>query len=357
MNSKIILLVLITFNLILSGCFLSPPGPEPTELPEDFKVSYDSGAMHLEWGSSEFHADASGEAYFLDKIGMDLVLRYEFEVTKEELLKIYKVAVANNFFLLMDQSDPSIMDGGWDRISITADGQSKTVNMHNASNDQFSAVETAIYELISSKAPQAYAYNTFENACPKKEIECRELQEQGNECEEDNWDCLELFYACDEWEMYCEERGLTWMKETDLNQETEITAEYCDELENREECIDYCAENDCSEELCDALMFEASECTECSAGCCSYCTELDSCEITSGCEVIWVHPSGESWQFGGCANTNLCETDAELCEYISYAYQGYAYHASIEENESDANTYMEISEMYQELYNEECGEE
>jgi hypothetical protein len=333
MNWKIVFLGLISV-LILSACIQSPE--EPTELPEDFKLNYSIGAMHLEWGSNEFEVDSSGNAVFYDKMGTAMSLKYEFQITKKELLEIYKIAVKNNFFSLSDMEDPSIMDGGWKKISITANEENKTVSMSNTSNHNFDEIQKSIVSLIKEKKPEIYSYDSFKNACPEKEIEC---------IESNSTECLE-------WKEYCESSGKKWKEETS-KENSEFNVEYCDKLENRKECINYCNENICSEELCDILMFEAENCEECSAGCCSLC-DLDSCNTSNGCNIVWVHPSGESWQFAGCENNNLCASETELCDYVNTSYQGYGYHAVIEENQEKAELYQQFSEAYLELFEEKC---
>ncbi|MBN2127178.1 MAG: hypothetical protein JW703_02170 [Candidatus Diapherotrites archaeon] len=191
MNWKIVLIGLISF-MFLSACTNSIQ--ESDELPADFKLNYSSGAMHLDWGSNEFEVNTLGNAVYLDKIGMNMVLKYEFTATKEELIEIYKTAVKNNFFSLNNESDPSIMDGGWNKISITADGKNNTVTMTNTYNNQFDAVEKEINKLIKLKIPQAFEYDSFQNACPEKETECIESNSK----------------ECIEWKEFCLNNDFEW---------------------------------------------------------------------------------------------------------------------------------------------------
>ncbi|MBU1930800.1 hypothetical protein KJ972_04790 [Candidatus Micrarchaeota archaeon] len=298
---------LAVFAFLLVGC-TQPPNP-PGELPSDFEVSYGNGAMHLEWGQYNLEIDASGNAVFEKTRGISLSKKYEFTASKSERKKIFDAVVTNNFFSLNEQyQDPSIMDGGWSRIRITANGETKTVTMSNFYLESFDRVESQIGELIISKLGEnAFSLNDLSEECSAKKSEC--IGSTSSEC--------------NEWKDFCGWEG-------------GISAEYCDTKENRETCIDYCIENDCSEELCDALMFDAGNCMECGPGCCSFCDSLDACE-TIGCSVTWVHPSGESWQFGGCENTNLCSGLEETCSYLTNSSQGYLYHASIEENQEKKN--------------------
>ncbi len=136
---------------------------------------------------------------------------------------------------------------------------------------------------------------------------------------------------------------------------SEPTAKYCDTPANRGgPCVDFCSKNTCLEELCDALMFEVEGCTECSPGCCSLCTNLDSCESTKACRIAWIHPSGESWQFGGCENANLCAGKEEECNDKFVSFQGYRYSSLIEEDQTKAAEYSQKSDELQDAYNAEC---
>ncbi|MBU0636260.1 hypothetical protein KKE06_04505 [Candidatus Micrarchaeota archaeon] len=320
-----IFLSLAVFAFLLAGCS-QPPEP-PGELPADFEVEYESGAMHVEWGQYSLKIDSSGNAVFEKTMGMALSKKYEFNASESERKKIFDAAVTNGFFSLNEQyQDPSIMDGGWSSIQIKSDSETKTVTVTNFYLEQFDKVEAEITGLIVSRiGERAFSFDDLEEDCSQKKSECN-----GKDSSE-----------CNEWKDFCEWKG-------------DINTEYCDAAENREECIEYCIDNTCNEELCDALLLDADNCTECGPGCCSLCNNLDACE-TIGCSVTWVHPSGESWQFGGCENTNWCAGSEEICDYLLAAYQGYAYHAFIEGNQEKAIAYEETSSALFGLYEEECN--
>ena len=334
---KIICLLIISI-VFLSGC---PTVPEPTELPDDFDLTYSSGATHIDWGWYELKVGVDGKAVFTKGAGMAMKKSYSFEATEEELLEIYKSAVKNNFFSLLEEyQDPFVMDGGWSEIEIRADGSSKKVSVINFSQEQFDEIKSKIASLIIAKLGEDAFSLAFFEYCDEMKTECSSLT---GECLDDI-ECELKTYECEEWAYYC-----SWDAVTDL------TSEYCDVLENREECIDFCINEQCSDELCDALLFEAPGCTECSPGCCEMCTNLDLCYNTLGCQTQWIHPSGESWQFGGCANMNLCADLAELCNYLGFSYQGFAYEAYIEENPEKAEVYNTLSINLESIYSSECN--
>jgi len=326
MKKIILLLVLIIF---VFGC-PNPPQP-PETLPADFEIEYESGATHLEWGHYELSIDSKGKALFRKTIETAISKKYEFDVTESERKKIYDAVIIHNFFGLNDNyDDPFVMDGGFTKISIYAEGTRKTVSVVNTSVEQFSKVSNEIGRLITSKiGEEAFSFTDLRDDCPEKEIECK------GKTEED--------FECSDWMYYC-----GW-EETE-----EFSAEYCGKLENRTQCTEYCIENDCSQELCDAMVFDAPECSECSVGCCSFCDNLKECE-ESICEIVWVHPAGESWQYGGCENLDWCQSEEELCNYVFHSYQGYNFHSSVSEDVMNISYYKEKAGLLQKLYETECN--
>ena len=142
--------VLLVITISLCGCL---SGVEPvSELPNDFELHYGTGAMHAEWGAYYLDVDSQGNAVFTKTWGFDQKEEHPFQVSKGELLAIYNSALANKFFDLQDNySDPSIMDGGWNEITLRANGYSKTVKLENYNLDAFTAVETQINRLIISE--------------------------------------------------------------------------------------------------------------------------------------------------------------------------------------------------------------
>ncbi len=327
MKKAIPALFAFTLAVLLSGC-IQPP--QPTELPPDFSFEYGTGAMHLEWGSYLFRVDSSGNASFKKTRETALVKTYEFAVSGEERLKIYQAAASNGFFSLQDMyEDPSIMDGGWSEISITANSATKTVSMRNYSLPQFENIASEIVALLKSKLGEdCFNFDDILEDCGKKKAEC------------EGRDTIE----CSDWKYFC-----GWQEITE-----EPTPEQCETIAGRQQCLEYCIENDCSTELCDALLFEATGCTACSPGCCSLCTDLDSCTEVGFCKVAWIHPSGESWQFGGCENINLCMGFEEVCDYVFVSYQGMRYTSLIEENQDKAADYALQADLLQDTYNAEC---
>ena len=301
--------------ILVSGCNEPPIVPMSDEIPSDFEFSYATGATHADWGTYNFECDSEGNAHFTKEMGFDLKKTYDFKANDEDRQKVYDSVVKNDFFGLQNSyTDPSIMDGGFSNMTITADGQSKTVSVTNFDQPQFEDIALEINQIIL-KYVGADAYSLDE------------LEDLENTIENNTENTTGDFIA---------------------------TAENCEALENRENCVNYCSANICEEEVCDTLLFDADECTECGTGCCSFCNELESCRASEGCYITWVHPSGESWQYGGCENMNLCMNSETLCDYISTSYQGFLYHSVIEENSAKATLYEEMGNTLQNTYNSEC---
>ena len=263
----IFILEILLLTFLLFGCTDS----NAPKNPEKISFSYSSGAMHLDWGSFEIIVDEEGNGTYYDRMGMSMELEKKFTLTKEEMREVFDIAAKNGFYSLNDSyNDPSIMDGGWNKLSITTDDYTKTVNLSNYNLPQFSEVSSKIYSLANEKLGANGLSNNFKDYCPEKKIECNEFsEEQCNALDSSEKDYLDC-YDCVEWEEYCEWGGKKFV----------ANVEICNLLENRVNCIDYCLNNICVEAVCDALMFEADECTQCSPGCCSLCSDLDSC--TSG---------------------------------------------------------------------------
>ena len=149
-RTKIVILILITVIIAFSGC-VQQLGV-PNELPEDFDVKYGTGAIHAEWEQFNFEMDNQGNAIFEKTMGTDKSEKYEFIVSESERKKIYDAVVINNFFSLKDKyEDPTIMDGGWSEITITANGESKTAILLNENQEQFAEVENEIEKAIISE--------------------------------------------------------------------------------------------------------------------------------------------------------------------------------------------------------------
>ncbi|MFH1391115.1 MAG: hypothetical protein ABIH20_02270 [Candidatus Diapherotrites archaeon] len=342
---KPLICAVVLLIIFFSGC--PKTIPEPTELPDDFEITYSSGAMHLEWGGFEFKAAASGKAYLINTMGMEMEVRKDFTVTYEELLEIYKAAVVNDFFSLNDSyEDPFVMDGGWSKISIYANGSRKNVSISNYQNDQFDAVSSKVAGLVTSKLGTDAFFPNFFDYCDEQRIECIE-RPMIYKCPDAKCDISDP--VCDEWAEYC-----SWDYGEIPTPTGELTPVYCDKLQNREECIDYCTWNDCSQELCDTLVFEAPECTECSPGCCEHCTDLSYCTSIIGCDVAWILPMDGAWEFGGCSNIDLCMGSEEACAGLSSNYQGYEVAAATEENSDIAGIYQSISALLESAYLDNC---
>jgi len=347
MNNMIISVPLFISLLAICGC-LEPPNPPPGNLPADFEFSYSSGATHLEWGAYYFNADSQGNASFLKKMGTTLWKEYNFKLSEQERDNLYQTFIEKNFSALNGEyQDQAVIDGGWDEISFTANGSEKTVSLINYSMDlpQFRDVEEKIKEALSAHVEDPFNFEDLKQECGGKKQLCE--GKERIDCKEAGIECPEPYYIdCGEWGEYC-----FWEEEAS----SPTNPEYCNLLANRKECNEYCSNNYCSEELCDTLKYEAPACNSCTQGCCSLCTSLDSCSENEFCEVVWIHPSGEGWQFSSCENKNFCADQYEKCADLSLAYQGYSYHSAIEENPEKAAGYAQKSEELQEEYVSSCS--
>jgi len=169
--------------VILSGC--NEP-PQTGEVPVDFDVSYSTGAAHIEWGSTEIHLSHDGTGYMKKTMGRFMETTKNFSVTKSDLQEVYNSVVKNNFFSLNNSyEDPFVMDGGFERATITADGSTKTVNLVNITNERFDAVTTSIYSVVNSKIETQNI--NFGDYCDAKKSGCEKSFTP--ECEEWNELC------------------------------------------------------------------------------------------------------------------------------------------------------------------------
>jgi len=196
-----LVLILLLISIFLLGCTedIAPKNPEK------ISFSYSSGAMHMEWGSFEISVDSAGNGYKINKMGLYMEVKKEFSFTQEEINEVYDVAVKNNFYSLNDSyEDPFIMDGGWERLSITVDGSTKTVQSSNYNLPQVDAVSLKIYSLVDSKLGTNAISNVFRDACPEKKIECSGITEDKCALLDSSGLEFEECYACVEWSHYCE---------------------------------------------------------------------------------------------------------------------------------------------------------
>ena len=143
--------VLILIGLMLfAGCLYNDK-PLPQEVPEDFSLNYSTGAMHVEWGWYNLRINSQGNAY-LNKGAVGKSLNDSFQLTEEEMLGLYQEVVSNDFFELNEEYlDPSIMDGGYSTISVTANGKHHEVRVVNTKQERFSRIETDICSVLEEK--------------------------------------------------------------------------------------------------------------------------------------------------------------------------------------------------------------
>ncbi len=120
--------------------------------PTNSAIHYETGASHAEWGKTTFDVSKDGQATYNTYKGLKLEETHTFEVSATEMTKILDVAAKNDFFSLQNNYiDPMIMDGGYSTLTINTGDQSKTVRLTNYDLPEFSAIESELYTLISTK--------------------------------------------------------------------------------------------------------------------------------------------------------------------------------------------------------------
>ena len=156
-------------------------------------LRYETGAMHAEWGEFSLEILENGESTFTKTENLYLEKSYSFQTSEEELAKILNVARKNGFFSLNDYyEDPSIMDGGYDSITIFSGEESKTVFLKNINVAEFTSVESEINKLIYTKlGGDPYSFDDLKTECAEKLKECK-----GNKNPE-----------CVEWVLFCENQS------------------------------------------------------------------------------------------------------------------------------------------------------
>ncbi|MCD4740630.1 hypothetical protein K8R43_05600 [archaeon] len=139
---------LILLSLLLFAGCIGPSEKEPEVVPNDFYLVYSYGAMHAEWGTYKLDVDAQGNANFMENT-YDQNKTNAFKLTDEELLGLYTVILKNNFFELNEEYiDPSIMDGGYSRLTVTAKGREHSVFVKNMYQENIESIEAKIHQLL-----------------------------------------------------------------------------------------------------------------------------------------------------------------------------------------------------------------
>ena len=120
--------------------------------PPAFSIYYEEMAMHEEWGKNTLEILEDGTGSYNKYEGLELQENYDFELSEEELAQIWQVVEKNKFFSLRDEyKDPSIMAAGSGKITITSEGQTKTVVVVNYYLLEFHEIESKILTIIKSK--------------------------------------------------------------------------------------------------------------------------------------------------------------------------------------------------------------
>lgn len=149
-------------------------------VPEDFSIVFKSESLHApkNIGIETLTLDASGEATLSPKVWYsgtipDLTREDLPEETlmlsAEELGQIYSAILENDFFSLdAYYNDPMIMGGDKAELTITANGQTKTVTTRNIKVKAFDRITVTINAALPEK--RRLLYNAI-NGAEYKEVE------------------------------------------------------------------------------------------------------------------------------------------------------------------------------------------
>jgi hypothetical protein len=138
-------LLFIVFAVIISSLFCAsnsgtgdvenPPvddAPSDTGVPEDFTITYhyNDGGMRMPVFDYRVMINREMGLYHCKWILRDETVEREeeFEVGDEEITKIHKTVVDNNFFQLKDEYEEIIYDGAYYELTVIADGREKSVS-------------------------------------------------------------------------------------------------------------------------------------------------------------------------------------------------------------------------------------
>lgn len=155
----LLLFIAFIFILIATGC-IKPVEPS-SSIPEDLEVRYSYGACHAEWGRTNVVIDAQGNGVYESGSGSltedgrfeNEKFRKTFKLNESELLGLLSNIEKSGFYSLEDDySNPGIMDGGCQSISVTKNNSTKMVSISNAeSPEAYSKVAELIGEVAGNK--------------------------------------------------------------------------------------------------------------------------------------------------------------------------------------------------------------
>ncbi len=150
---------------LIVGVILSVPhstlsAKEKMQIPNDFEVYlHSAGRMPLS-SAEALLIDSSGHCkYFKRSVGSgdEFALISEFDLTAKAMEKIYDTVKKERFFdLKSEYRDPTVMDGDYAEMEITADGKTHTVKTVNIKVDAFDKIVREINALLPEEARIRY---------------------------------------------------------------------------------------------------------------------------------------------------------------------------------------------------------
>lgn len=151
---------------IIVGCFFAGGCKEnqPISVPADFAALYMRGPTHADRGSHHFIRinPADGGRFVLERGVRDSIISKETGTLKEietilltkelyssDILSFMRVLQENRFADMNKRyRDPDIMDGDYERLLVSGDGQSKNVLLVNRTLKRFSLIVNSLEQLV-----------------------------------------------------------------------------------------------------------------------------------------------------------------------------------------------------------------
>ncbi len=159
---------------IIVGCFFVGGCQEDQleSVPADFAVLYMQGPTHADRGSHHFirinpnPAGHGPDRFLLEQGAHDSIISKETGTHKEvetilftrelfssDILPFIGVLQKNRFANMNKRyRDPDIMDGGYERLVVTSNGQSKSVLLVNRTLERFSLIVKSLVQLVGRTA-------------------------------------------------------------------------------------------------------------------------------------------------------------------------------------------------------------
>jgi hypothetical protein len=166
MTKKIVLLLAVLLALLTANGLAQPPqptdsspcgkvDPRQVRVPADFSLQYASGPSNPGRGATVIQkVTAAGEftvSKWRRRQGLPVVVK-QSHIPAEAVKRIYAQVLGCRFFEL----EPSywnrrVIDGGTQRLSVTADGKTHQVTVHHYQVTRFNAIVSALEREVGGK--------------------------------------------------------------------------------------------------------------------------------------------------------------------------------------------------------------